>query len=72
MTIKTIVAVLVGLTLTSVRLAEAQQAKKVHRIGFLAADSATSIKPRTDAFREGLQELGYGLRPSSWRVFTEI
>ena len=35
MAIKTIVVLLVGLTLASVRLAEAQQPKKVPRIGFL-------------------------------------
>jgi ABC-type uncharacterized transport system substrate-binding protein len=37
--------------------ADAQQVKKVPRIGFLAATSA--IPGRTDAFRKGLRELGY-------------
>jgi putative ABC transport system substrate-binding protein len=36
--------------------AEAQQAKKVHRIGFL---SPTSDDSRVEAFRRGLSELGY-------------
>jgi hypothetical protein len=34
MTVKTIVVLLVGLTLALVRLAEAQQPKKIPRIGF--------------------------------------
>ena len=37
--------------------AEAQQAAKVPRIGFLSPGSATSSP--TDAFRQGLRELGY-------------
>jgi hypothetical protein len=36
MAIKTIVVLLVGLALASVRLSEAQQAGKVYRIGFLS------------------------------------
>ena len=36
--------------------AEAQQPKKVPRIGFL---SGTSTNPRREAFRQGLRELGY-------------
>jgi putative ABC transport system substrate-binding protein len=39
--------------------AEAQQPKKIPRIGFLAAVSASAISDRTDAFRQGLRELGY-------------
>ena len=39
--------------------AEAQQPKKVSRIGFLSAVSPSSISPRTEAFRQGLRELGY-------------
>src|SRR6516164_3199964 len=35
--------------------AEAQPQKKVHRIGFLAANRTQ----RTEAFRKGLRELGY-------------
>jgi len=38
--------------------AEAQQPKKVPRIGYLAASSATDTA-RIDAFRRGLRELGY-------------
>jgi putative ABC transport system substrate-binding protein len=40
-------------------LAGAQPAKKVPRIGYLAAVSATADAPRLDAFRQGLRELGY-------------
>ena len=39
--------------------AEAQQPKKVPRIGFLSAASASSSAARRDAFRQGLHELGY-------------
>jgi putative ABC transport system substrate-binding protein len=37
----------------------AQPAKKVPRIGYLAAVSATADAPRLEAFRRGLRELGY-------------
>jgi ABC-type uncharacterized transport system substrate-binding protein len=40
-------------------IAEAQQPLKVPRIGFLSAVSPSSISPRTEAFRQGLRELGY-------------
>jgi putative ABC transport system substrate-binding protein len=37
----------------------AQQAKKVPRIGYLTATSASAIRARIEAFRQGLRELGY-------------
>ena len=40
-------------------LAEAQQPKKVPRIGFLSAASPSAISDRLDSFRQGLTELGY-------------
>ena len=40
-------------------IAEAQQTKKVPRIGFLAATSPSAISTRIEAFRQGLGELGY-------------
>src|SRR5678816_284208 len=40
-------------------IAEAQQPKKVPQIGYLHAASASSVAARTEAFREGLRELGY-------------
>jgi ABC-type uncharacterized transport system substrate-binding protein len=37
----------------------AQQAKKIARIGFLGATSASANSARLEAFRQGLRELGY-------------
>jgi len=39
--------------------AEAQQLKKVPRIGFLLAPSRSAVSESVEAFREGLRELGY-------------
>ena len=39
--------------------AQAQQPTKIPRIGFLAATSPSAISARTEAFRQGLRELGY-------------
>jgi putative ABC transport system substrate-binding protein len=39
--------------------ADAQQPKKFPGIGFLSAPSASAIAARTEAFRQGLRELGY-------------
>jgi putative ABC transport system substrate-binding protein len=39
--------------------AHAQQPKKVARIGFLTAASRTGISHLTEAFLQGLRELGY-------------
>ena len=47
------------LLLACVHLAEAQQPKKVHRIGMLMSSSASSQRSRLDDFRQGLRELGY-------------
>src|SRR4051812_40346913 len=38
---------------------EAQQPKKITRLGYLAAVSAAADAPRLEAFRQGLRELGY-------------
>ena len=40
--------------------AEAQQPKKMARIGYLSAGDPVSRRYRVDAFRQGLKELGYG------------
>jgi len=40
-------------------IAQAQQPKKVPRIGFLSAVSPSTITARVEAFRQGLRELGY-------------
>ncbi len=39
--------------------AEAQQAKKIPRIGYLGATSVSATSDRTEPFRQGLRELGY-------------
>jgi ABC-type uncharacterized transport system substrate-binding protein len=40
-------------------MAQAQQPKKISRIGFLSTAAISSLSPRLDAFRQGLLELGY-------------
>src|SRR5512132_3050016 len=40
-------------------IAEAQQPKKVPRIGYLGATSRSTNPARIEAFRQGLRELGY-------------
>jgi len=45
--------------LTTAPPAEAQQAAKVPRIGYLTGDSLSAITARTEAFRQGLRDLGY-------------
>jgi len=42
-----------------VSFAEAQQPVKISRIGWLAAGSPSGVAPLTDAFRQGLRQLGY-------------
>ena len=39
--------------------ANAQQPTKVPRIAYLTADSLSAMSTRTEAFRQGLRELGY-------------
>ena len=39
--------------------AEAQQTKKIPRIGFLIASSGAAQEPRLEAFKRGMRELGY-------------
>jgi putative tryptophan/tyrosine transport system substrate-binding protein len=51
-------AIVVALTVCGAR-AEAQQPTKVPRIGFLSGQSLSTISDRTEAFRQGLRELGY-------------
>ena len=64
MSLKITLFALVLLMLTSVPSAEAQQAKKVPRIGYLTAgsppsDSSAPLHPIVEAFRKGLREFGY-------------
>src|SRR5678809_63074 len=53
------VSVLLTVLLLTVYPAEAQQPKKVPRIGYLTAASLSAFAARTEAFRQGLRELGY-------------
>jgi putative tryptophan/tyrosine transport system substrate-binding protein len=58
--VKTVVAVfLVTFALTDWTAASAQQSKQIPRIGYLTGARLTSIANRTEAFRQGLRELGY-------------
>ena len=55
--------ILVWLMLTffvaNVSLTQAQQPTKIPRIGYLIGTAASALAARTDAFRQGLRELGY-------------
>jgi len=59
MILKKAFPILLAVILASAHLAEAQQPAKVPRIGFLAAVSPSNISDRTEAFRQGLRDLGY-------------
>ena len=39
---------------------QAQQPKRVPRIGYLGGPSSSAVSARIEAFRQGLHELGYG------------
>ena len=56
---KIVVSFLAALVLASVHSAEAQQPKKIYRIGFLGANFPSTNPARYEAFRQGLRELGY-------------
>jgi len=51
-------AALVSVALLA-QIADAQQAKRVPRVGTLTGGSVSSVKNNYDAFREGLRDLGY-------------
>jgi putative tryptophan/tyrosine transport system substrate-binding protein len=53
-----IVACIITLEMCGV-VAEAQQPTKIPRIGFLAGVALPALSSRTEAFRQGLRELGY-------------
>ena len=59
MNTKIVVMVLAILAPTFVYEAEAQQVKKIPRIGVLFPGSLATFTPRTEAFLQGLRELGY-------------
>jgi putative ABC transport system substrate-binding protein len=56
---KILVYALPALILATIHLAEAQQAKKVPRIGFLGAVTPEDFPHLEEAFREGLREFGF-------------
>jgi len=58
---RTFIGTLAGALLTAPLAAEAQQAGKVARIGYLVTGSLESpeMRARLDAFRQGLRERGY-------------
>ena len=59
MTSKIVICSLLTVFLLTPSLAQAQQTKKVPRIGFLVGASAPSVAARLDVFRQGLRDLGY-------------
>jgi putative ABC transport system substrate-binding protein len=56
---KILVYALPALFLATIHLAEAQQPKKIPRIGYLSGSSPSAIAARIELFRQGLRELGY-------------
>jgi putative tryptophan/tyrosine transport system substrate-binding protein len=56
---KILVYAVLALVLAVIQLAEAQQPKKVPRIGYLIGTSPTANAARFEAFRQGLRDLGY-------------
>jgi ABC-type uncharacterized transport system substrate-binding protein len=59
MNTKILVYALPALILTTIHLADAQQTKKVPRIGFLGAVTPEDFPHLEEAFREGLREFGF-------------
>ena len=59
MRVKFVLFTLAAIILVYAHVAEAQQAGKVPRIGYLSGSPPSSIKARTEAFRQGLRDLGY-------------
>src|SRR5262245_54502121 len=59
MTGKCLGLLLTTFLLVTASIADAQQPTKTSRIGWLAAGSASGVAPLTDAFRQGLRQLGY-------------
>src|SRR6266498_3897426 len=65
---KIVVSFLITLILAFVHLAEAQQAKKVSRIGYLAVNSPSVETHLVEAFQQGLRGLGWGTKPADLPV----
>ncbi len=56
---KKIIWLMTTFILTTASMAHAQHLAKIPRIGFLAGTKAGAVAARTEAFRQGLRELGY-------------
>ena len=56
---RTFLGTLAGGLLATSRVAHAQPAGKIHRIGYLGTGSSTSNPHLPAAFRQGLRELGW-------------
>src|SRR5688572_8769620 len=56
---KTLAGCLCALLVAASVPVQAQQPKKISRVGYLAAVSASADAPRLEAFRQGLRDLGY-------------
>ena len=56
---KVILFLLAASVLICLHPADAQQPAKVPRIGYLSVSSPSAMSTRTEAFRQGLRELGY-------------
>jgi putative ABC transport system substrate-binding protein len=56
---KAIVVLVVSWALVSLHLAEAQETKKVPRVGSLLAGSRSAARENVEGFRRGLRDLGY-------------
>jgi putative ABC transport system substrate-binding protein len=56
---KIFVLLLATVFLTTVPAAQAQQPKRIPKIGLLSASTPSAVATRIEAFRQGLRELGY-------------
>src|SRR5262245_15467647 len=59
MNTKIIICLVAVALLSIVSVAEAQQPKKVPRIGYVSGSGPVTSDPRFDALRQGLRDLGY-------------
>src|SRR5207344_399799 len=55
----TLVWLLVVFFVGHLAFTQAQQPKKIPRIGYLSAGNPAAVAARTEAFRQGLRDLGY-------------
>ena len=59
MKMKTMLVALLIVLMTSIHSSQAQEPKKIPKIGYLSGGSASVAGPRVDAFRQGLRQQGY-------------